>query len=157
METKRTKKRYPVGIQSFSKLIEEGFLYVDKTKLIYQLAKDGGYYFLSRPRRFGKSLLLSTIEAYYQGRRELFKGLDIDKLTDQWEPRPVLHIDLNSGNFNSVKALEQHLNHILRQWEAKYDISAPSESLSQRFGDVIYAAYSRAGKKAVILVDEYDK
>ncbi|MDE6683079.1 MAG: AAA family ATPase, partial [Muribaculaceae bacterium] len=93
----RDKIKYPVGIQSFEKLREKGYLYIDKTSTIYSLIENAGYYFLSRPRRFGKSLLLSTLEAYYKGRRDLFKGLDLDSLTNDWDPHPVFHLDLNYG------------------------------------------------------------
>ncbi len=92
--------RYPIGIQTFSKIREGGYVYVDKTAYVHKLTQEGGYYFLSRPRRFGKSLLLSTIEAYYQGRRDLFKGLALDSLTDDWEPHPVFHLDLNTRNYH---------------------------------------------------------
>ncbi len=112
------KIKYPVGIQSFPKLIEGGFLYVDKTRYIHRLAEDGGYYFLARPRRFGKSLLLSTIEAYYQGRRDLFRGLAIDRLTRDWEPHPVLHLDLNNRNYRDEASLIKEHNENLERWKA---------------------------------------
>ncbi|MDE6272507.1 MAG: AAA family ATPase, partial [Muribaculaceae bacterium] len=91
--------KYPVGVQSFSEIRTGGYLYVDKTALIYRLSQEGKYYFLSRPRRFGKSLLLSTLEAYYQGKRDLFQGLALDSLTDDWDPHPVLHLDLNTAEY----------------------------------------------------------
>lgn len=91
--------KYPIGIQSFDKIIEDGFVYVDKTALIYDLVKNGNIYFLSRPRRFGKSLLLSTLECYFKGRRELFKGLAIDKLETEWKEYPVFHMHFNGENF----------------------------------------------------------
>ncbi|MBD5385282.1 ATP-binding protein [bacterium] len=153
--------KYPVGIQSFAKLRGEGYIYVDKTEYLYKLIKTKGYYFLSRPRRFGKSLLLSTLEGYYQGRRDLFKGLALDVLTDDWEPHPVLHLDLNNGTYKSVEGLEEVLRIHLYEWETEYgvtyDRNADSISPSMRFRAVIRSAFERTGKKVAILVDEYDK
>lgn len=149
--------RYPIGVQSFEKIIQEGLVYVDKTDLIYRMIKEGTYYFLSRPRRFGKSLLLSTIEAYFQGRRDLFRGLAIDSLTEEWEPHPVLHIDLNVQKYDSAGSVDEILDSCLRKWEAEYDVKVVSGSISLRFGDVIEAAHAKTGRKVVILVDEYDK
>lgn len=97
--------KYPIGIQNFEKLRSEGWLYADKTSLIHELVSNGAYYFLSRPRRFGKSLLMSTLDAYFQGKRNLFKGLAIDTLSDDWEPRPVFHIDLNAKNYEDRESL----------------------------------------------------
>lgn len=149
---------YPIGVQTFPKLRMGGFFYVDKTNLIWEIVKSGGYYFLSRPRRFGKSLLLSTIEAYYQGRRELFKGLAIDRLSDDWEPHPILHLDLNTDKYDSGDSLDIMLNSQLSKWERKFGVEVtPNSPLSYRFGEVIAAAYRKTGKKVVILVDEYDK
>lgn len=150
--------RYPVGIQSFAAIRERGFLYVDKTALIHRLISSGKYYFLSRPRRFGKSLLLSTIESYYLGRRELFKGLAIDSLTDDWEAHPVLHLDLNSEEYEDYESLRNKLSFELSQWELKYGVETlPQTSLSSRFSMVISKAYEITGKTVVILIDEYDK
>ena len=150
--------KYPVGIQSFEKLREMGFIYVDKTPYIFPLIKNGGFYFLSRPRRFGKSLLLSTLEAYYLGRRDLFKGLALDSLTEDWEPHPVLHLDLNYGNYDHLDGLEEILNNHLNKWEEEYS-EAKSTGLSPaiRFNNVIQRAFEQTGKKVVILIDEYDK
>ncbi len=148
--------KYPVGIQTFSEIREGGYLYVDKTAEIYKLF-DGKYYFLSRPRRFGKSLLLTTLKAYYEGRRDLFKGLALDTLTDEWEPRPVLHLDLNTGDYDSSEKLEAGLKSHVRQWEKIYGVEDPEVPLSQRFGYVIKRAYEQSGKKVAILIDEYDK
>ncbi len=134
-------------------------LYADKTRYIYDLISGGGkYFFLSRPRRFGKSLLLSTIEAFYQGHRNLFKGLEIDRLTDNWTPLPVLHLDLNSGEYGKEDSLEIMLEYQLDKWEQEYNVPA-SKSLppSLRFSDVISHIAQSTGKKVVILVDEYDK
>lgn len=97
--------RFPIGIQSFEKLIKAGYLYVDKTELIYKMVDTGNYYFLSRPRRFGKSLLVSTIEAYFKGKKELFKGLAMERLETDWTECPVFHLDLNTGKYESVQSL----------------------------------------------------
>lgn len=148
---------YPIGIQSFEKLRTEGKLYVDKTAIIYRLIRESGYYFLSRPRRFGKSLLLSTLEAYYLGKRELFKGLELDRLTDDWETHPVLHLDLNNGEYRNMEDLNETLDFKLKEWEELYVGSSPETTLSLRFSNVIRKAYEKTGKKVVILVDEYDK
>lgn len=151
--------KYPVGIQSFPEIREGGYLYVDKTALLYELTK-GKYYFLSRPRRFGKSLMISTLETYYRGRRELFKGLALDSLTEDWEVHPVLHLDLSNGQYRSPEDLVQVLDYFLKIWEREYgvaqeDIAGLPPNL--RFNHVIRSAWRMTGKKVVILVDEYDK
>ena len=112
--------KYPIGLQNFKGLREEGYLYIDKTAFVYELANSGKYYFLSRPRRFGKSLLLSTIEAYFQGKKELFKGLAIEKLEKDWSAYPVLHIDLNSRDYENMESLYAELNKHLEYWEKEY-------------------------------------
>lgn len=149
--------RYPVGIQTFSTIREKNYLYVDKTHYIYKLFSEGQYYFLSRPRRFGKSLLLSTIEAYYQGRRDLFKGLALDSLTDDWEPHPVLHLDLNFREYKDFNSLTKELQRHLEIWENMYGNEKRERDVEERFSYVIRRAYETTGKKVVILVDEYDK
>lgn len=150
--------KYPVGIQTFAKIREGNFVYVDKTELVYELIRNAGYYFLSRPRRFGKSLLLSTLEAYYHGRRDLFKGLAIDGLTDDWEPHPVLHLDMNNEEYKEKDSVVRFLSHKLSEWEKEFGIESNSEwSVSIRFERVIKAASKLTGMKVVILVDEYDK
>ncbi|MDE6027931.1 MAG: AAA family ATPase, partial [Muribaculaceae bacterium] len=154
------KLKYPVGIQSFEKLRENGYLYVDKTEFIYSLIENAGYYFLSRPRRFGKSLLLSTLEAYYKGRRDLFKGLALDSLTEDWGPHPVLHIDLNYGQYDHPEDLTEILSNHLDEWEKIYgtpDSTIKGGSPGVRFNRIIRQAYEKTGKTVVILVDEYDK
>ncbi len=148
---------YPIGIQSFPDLIEGGYTYVDKTFFVAKLIKEGKYVFLSRPRRFGKSLFLSTVHTYFDGRRELFKGLDIDSLDMDWTPRPVLHFDLNSEDYEREDALERQLDSILRDYEKKYGSQPEDITLSQRFKNIIMSAYSQTGQKVAILVDEYDK
>ena len=157
-----TEIKYPVGIQNFSKIREYGFLYVDKTASMFPIIKQGGYYFLSRPRRFGKSLLLSTLEAFYKGRHDLFKGLAIDSLTDDWTPHPVLHLDLNYGSYRSPQDLDEILDDHLRIWESEFgQVNSESEdkvvSPSIRFNRIIRNAFEKTGRKVVILVDEYDK
>ena len=149
--------KYPIGIQSFSEIIEEGYTYVDKTLFVGKLVKEGKYVFLSRPRRFGKSLLLSTLHTYFEGRRELFKGLEIDRMEMDWTPRPVLHFDLNSEDFSREDALENRLDEILRWYEEIYGKDDANVTLSQRFRYIIRAAHKQTGQKVVILVDEYDK
>lgn len=150
-------RRYPIGIQSFPKIIEEGYTYVDKTFFVGKLVKESQYVFLSRPRRFGKSLLLSTLHAYFEGRRDLFNGLEIDRMDMDWTPRPVLHFDLNSEDFRREDALERLLDTLLRRYEAIYDRNPEDITPSQRFRHLIEAAYAESGQKVAILVDEYDK
>ena len=149
--------KYPIGIQSFEKIRLGGYVYVDKTALIYQLANTGSYYFLGRPRRFGKSLLISTLEAYFSGQRELFEGLAIEKLEKDWTKYPILHLDLNTEKYNEPEILNAKLNDSLCKWEERYG-SFPSEtSLSLRFAGIIERAAKVTGQRVVILVDEYDK
>lgn len=157
MEQPRPQIKYPVGIQSFAEIRQGGYLYVDKTAFIHRLAGQGKYYFLSRPRRFGKSLLLSTLEAFYLGRRELFEGLDIERLATDWEPHPVLHLDLNSDEYIGEESLATVLKLNLAKWEKDYGVADNDNPLSYRFGQVIQRAYDATGRKVVILVDEYDK
>ncbi|MDE7466093.1 MAG: ATP-binding protein [Muribaculaceae bacterium] len=149
--------KYPIGIQTFEKIIEEGFIYVDKTRFIAELIRQNGYYFLSRPRRFGKSLLLSTLHAYFDGKRELFKGLYLDSADVDWEPTPVLHFDLNSENYQVENGLEIILNHQLKRYEEIYGVTSPAQSIATRFTTLIEAASVKTGKKVAVLVDEYDK
>ena len=149
---------YPIGIQSFQKIIEGGFTYVDKTRFVAQLVKQGQYIFLSRPRRFGKSLLLSTIHAYFDGRRELFKGLAIDSMDMDWTPRPVLYLNLNSGMYKQPGGLERRLTSFLSRYEKLYGVEPQMEDdVVLRFEALIEGIYETTDKKVVILVDEYDK
>ena len=148
---------YPIGIQSFEEIREGGFLYVDKTAQIYQLAQTGKYYFLSRPRRFGKSLLLSTLEAYFQGRKEPFAGLALERLESDWKEHPVLHLDFNPQKYDSPESLTGILDDALGKWEQAYGADAAQQSLSLRFKGVIERAAAQTGRKVVILIDEYDK
>ena len=151
--------KYPIGIQSFEKLITDGYCYVDKTSLVYQLAKGGSIYFLSRPRRFGKSLLVSTLKNYFLGRRELFRGLAIERLESDWNVYPVFHIDFNGTNFTSGDALENKIASYVAGAEAEYGRSPywESSSLGDRFAYVLARAHERHGRRCVVLVDEYDK
>lgn len=148
---------YPIGIQNFEKIRQGGFVYVDKTAQIYNLAATGNYYFLSRPRRFGKSLLVSTMEAYFQGRKELFKGLAIEKMEKDWTASPVLHLDLTGSRYTSVADLAGKLDQHLLAWENQYGVTDVFEEPATRFSAVIEAAFKKTGQKVVILIDEYDK
>ena len=149
--------KYPIGIQSFEEVREGGYVYVDKTSILYKLVDQGKYYFLSRPRRFGKSLLLSTLRAYFEGRCELFDGLAIADMEKEWKSYPVLYLDLNAEKFNEPDDLNRLLNVSLRQWEAIYGSKDYEQTLSSRFRGVIQRAAQKTGKNVVILVDEYDK
>ena len=150
-------KLYPVGIQNFEKLRKDGYCYIDKTEKIYELVKTGSYYFLSRPRRFGKSMLISTLEAYFQGKKELFGGLAIEALEKEWKRYPVLHLDLNIEKFDTEDSLNDILNRNLVEWESLYGSDPAEVSLSLRFAGVVKRACLKTGLRTVILVDEYDK
>ena len=150
-------KIYPIGIQNFESLRQDGYLYIDKTALIYKMVKTGRYYFLSRPRRFGKSLLISTLEAYFQGKRELFEGLAMEKLEKDWIKYPILHLDLNTQKYDTPESLEDKLNRTLVEWEKQYGAEPAENSLAMRFEGIIQRAYDKTGQLVVILVDEYDK
>ena len=146
-----------IGIQTFEKLREENFLYVDKTAMIYQIVSTSTPYFLSRPRRFGKSLLLSTFESYFQGRRDLFQGLAIEQLEKKWEQYPVLHLDLNARKYETVTDLVDMLNQFLEKWEEQYGTEKQDRAPEERFAYIIGRIYHQTGKQVVVLVDEYDK
>ena len=149
---------YPIGVQSFSKLRSENCYYVDKTALVHELVTTGYYYFLSRPRRFGKSLLISTLHEYFKGNRGLFKGLAIDRLEpDEWPCHPVLHIDFNGQLYDSKTSVGEVLESCLREWEREYGASDASMSYALRFGAVIRNAVEKTGRQVVVLIDEYDK
>ena len=150
--------KYPIGIQSFDQIIEDGYVYVDKTEMIYSLVKEGKIYFLSRPRRFGKSLLLSTLKNYFLGRKELFKGLAIDRLEKDWLEYPVFHIDFNGSDFQEEGTLEKVIEEHISAWEKAYAI-LPDQSRDRgmRFIQVLREAHARVGRRAVVLIDEYDK
>lgn len=148
---------YPIGIQDFAKLRENDFVYVDKTDMVFDITKNDGVYFLSRPRRFGKSLLVSTIKYYFEGRHDLFKGLKIESLETKWETYPVFEIDFNGSNYTEADALEQTLNGYLIKWEQQYGVKPATDQPGRRLADVLHQAHVQTGKTCVVLVDEYDK
>ena len=150
-------KKYPIGIQDFEKLRKEGYCYIDKTSYVYDLVQKGSYYFLSRPRRFGKSLLISTLEAYFEGKKDLFEGLAIAGLEKDWKKYPVLHLDLNTQKYGSEKSLMTLLEENVVGWEAKYGRNGAEVGIERRFAGVIRRAHEMTGERTVILVDEYDK
>lgn len=150
-------RKLPIGIQTFDKLREGNFLYVDKTAMIYQIASTSTPYFLSRPRRFGKSLLISTFEAYFQGRKDLFQDLAIEQLETKWEQYPVLHLDLNARKYETAADLTAMLNQYLEKWELLYGQEKEDRSPEERFAYVIERACTLTGKQVVVLIDEYDK
>ena len=149
--------KYPIGIQRFEKIRREDWVYVDKTEHIFNLVQGGTCYFLSRPRRFGKSMLLSTLEAYFQGKKHLFKGLAIEQLETEWAEHAVLHIDLNAKPFQKVEDLYDLLNDQLTIYEKMYDSVAVDKSPEGRLRQLIRAAKQKTGRNVVVLVDEYDK
>ena len=149
--------KYPIGIQSFDQIINGGYVYVDKTDLVYSLVTEGKIYFLGRPRRFGKSLLVSTLEHYFLGHKELFKGLKIDSLEKDWLEYPVFHIDFNSNDFEKEGTLERKLEGYMATWERLYGSDSAWTDLGDRFAAVLKRAHERTGRCCVVLVDEYDK
>ena len=155
------KQRLPLGVQDFEKLRTENFLYVDKTALMYDLVHKNTAVFLSRPRRFGKSLLLSTLKYYFLGKKELFAGLQIEKLEaeneDAWTEYPVLYFDFNGQDYTNESTLPKMLNDLFCTWEAEYGLTGTDSTFGTRFENVIKAAYEKTGKRVVVLVDEYDK
>ena len=150
-------KLYPIGMQTFSEIREEDFLYVDKTEYIYRMTHTSGkYFFLSRPRRFGKSLLVSTMQSYFEGKKELFKGLAVEKLEKEWTEYPVLHFDMSGGKHMEPEQLELYLGYILEDQEKKWGINEPRIGANNRLIDLINTAYEKSGKQVVVLIDEYD-
>ena len=154
-------RKLPIGIQGFESLRKDGYLYVDKTKYIYELAHTNKQYFLSRPRRFGKSLFLSTLRAYWEGKKELFEGLDIVALEkdnpDAWQPHPVFYFDFNGANYSNEAGLETVLDIHLKRWENQYEMQTIGNSLGERFQNLLILAKEQSGRSCVVLVDEYDK
>ncbi len=148
--------KYPIGTQTFSTIIEEGMAYVDKTDLVYNLAQKR-ICFLCRPRRFGKSLLISTLESYFKGEKELFKGLKIEEFEKDWKQYPVFRIDFSKGNFKDSGYVNEIMRNYLGKWENVYGVSKESERVGIRFSNVVAAAHAKTGQKVVVLVDEYDK
>lgn len=156
-----TMRKLPIGIQGFEKLRTENFVYVDKTEYIYELAHNNTPYFLSRPRRFGKSLLLSAMRAYWEGRRELFEGLAVERLEagnpEAWKTYPVFYFDFNGKNYQKDGALEELLDGLLRDWEDRYGGQDRTRPLEERFGKLLERAHGGTGLRCVVLIDEYDK
>ncbi|MGP1445352.1 ATP-binding protein [Treponema sp.] len=159
-------RKLPIGVQSFEKLRRDGYLYIDKTSFLWQLVQVSSPYFLSRPRRFGKSLFLSTLAAYFRGQKELFKGLYLEKAEEEqaaqenrtpWQAYPVLYLDFNTENYNDEKSMHTILHTHLVQWEKQYETDTSEQTFSSRFKGIIRRAYQQTGKQVVILVDEYDK
>ncbi len=150
-------QKYPIGIQTFSEIIEKGYSYIDKTRYIAMLEEEGKYIFLSRPRRFGKSLLVSTMEAYFEGRRDLFKGLDLYDMVEDWMPSPVLHFDFNAENYRMEDGLERIMDTLLTGYEKIYGREPKFVTPAQRLRHLIEAAYAQTHRQVVILMDEYDK
>lgn len=149
--------KYPIGIQTFEKIREGNYVYVDKTKYIHEIASSATYYFLSRPRRFGKSLTITTLQALFEGRRELFEGLAIDSLEWDWQRHEVLHLDLNVRNYIDETSLLTIFDRHLREWEEKYGIDPVSDIPEDRFISIIKRGYEISGLGVVVLIDEYDK
>ena len=148
--------RYPIGVQTFETIIKENYVYVDKTDLVYNLAQNH-ICFLSRPRRFGKSLLLSTLDAYFSGREDLFKGLKIEALEKTWDSYPIFRMDFAKGRFDIEGGLEQVLEEYVANWESIYGKNEIYKTLSSRFQYVLEQASAKTGRKAVVLIDEYAK
>ncbi len=150
--------KYPIGEQDFKKIREQNLLYIDKTRFITTILNEGSmYYFLARPRRFGKSLFLSTLQYFFEGRRELFKGLCIDSADWNWETYPVLRLDLNRERYAAPELPDNILDNVFRKWEEEYGTGYVAEDLSSRFANIIEGAHRKTGKQVVVLVDEYDK
>ena len=150
-------QKLPIGIQNFEKIREGNFVYVDKTEFVNRLISSGNYYFLSRPRRFGKSLLLSTFKAYFEGKRDLFEGLYISSVEKKWDKYPIFHLDLNTGSYDSYEGLCDVLSYHFSEWERQYGVERITDDLSLRFRNLITSVSRKTGSRVVILVDEYDK
>lgn len=150
--------KYPLGQQDFKNLRDRGLVYIDKTEFVMKIAEEGSqYFFLARPRRFGKSLFLSTLQYFFEGRRELFKGLAVDSMEWDWQQYPVLRLDLNTESYEGKGDLDSLFNNTLQKWENKFEIDRIADSFSSRFKNIIETAHNKTGRQVVILVDEYDK
>ena len=150
-------KLYPLGIQTFERIRKEDKLYIDKTEYVYRLTHTSGtYFFLGRPRRFGKSLLLTTLQSYFEGKKDLFRGLAIEQMEKEWTEHPVLHFDLSGGKHMDKEQLERYLAFILETEEKKWGITQPQIDANNRLTELINTAYEKSGKQVVVLVDEYD-
>lgn len=154
MET--TYRRFPIGIQNFEDLRNNNCVYIDKTELIYKMTHSDKVYFLSRPRRFGKSLLVSTLEAYFQAKKHLFEGLAMERLETEWTEYPVLHMDFSGSKYTDAESLKVNLDVQISRWEELYGFNEKERTFSSRFEGVIQRAYEKTGKQVVVLVDEYD-
>ncbi len=151
------RKLYPIGIQTFERIRKEDKFYVDKTEYIYRMTHtDGKFFFLNRPRRFGKSLLVSTFKSYFEGKKELFEGLAIEKLEKEWNTYPVLHFDLSKGKHMEKEQLNRYLLDIIEKQEARFDCKSNKIDVNIRLDDLINAVYQKTGKQVVVLIDEYD-
>ena len=150
-------KLYPIGIQTFEEIIKNNLLYIDKTEYIFRMTHTSGkYFFLGRPRRFGKSLLVSTFDSYFSGKKDLFAGLAIEKLEKDWTEYPVLHFDMSGGKHMEKEQLEDYLDYILKEQERKWGITNPPIGANNRLIELITTAYEKTGKQVVVLIDEYD-
>lgn len=152
-----SRKLYPIGIQTFECIRKEDMLYVDKTEYVYHMTHtDGKYFFLSRPRRFGKSLLTSTFRSYFEGRRDLFKGLAIERLETEWTEYPVLHFSMAGGKHMDKDQLERYLDRRLAEYEEEWGIDTPAADANDRLSALIMTAFNKTERQVVVLVDEYD-
>lgn len=150
-------RKYPIGIQTFADIRNDGYMYIDKTRYVEQLVKGGKFYFLSRPRRFGKSLMISTLQSYFEGKRELFKGLHIDRDDVEWVERPVIRLDFNAELYNGIEAIYSIINRQLSRYERKYALGANTDTVNARFENLIQGLHEKTGHRVAILIDEYDK
>lgn len=149
-------KLYPIGIQTFEEIINKDMIYIDKTEYVYRMANSGKYFFLGRPRRFGKSLLTSTFKSYFEGKKDLFKGLAMEKLETEWTAYPVLHFSMAGGKHMEKEQLERYLGQRLNEQEKIWGIDNPSVDANDRLIALIKTAYNKTGKQVVVLIDEYD-
>ncbi len=149
--------KYPIGIQNFGEVRRGGYAYVDKTPWMWKMIDEGKYYFLSRPRRFGKSLMVSTLEAFFSDERELFKGLYVDNVEWDWQQYPIMHLDLNTEKYDTLEALSGRLEKFLSQNEELYGCKDYEKSFGSRFEGIMQRAFEKTGRQVVVLVDEYDK
>lgn len=151
------RKLYPLGIQTFERIRKEDKVYIDKTEYIYHMTHTSGtYFFLARPRRFGKSLLVSTLQCYFEGKKDLFKGLAIEKLEQDWTEYPVLHFDMSGGKHMEKEQLEKYLDDMLNEQEELLGLSNNKKAPNLRLKDLILQLYKQTGRQVVVLIDEYD-
>lgn len=151
-----TAKKYPIGIQTFSEIIRNGYVYVDKTDLVWQLAHYAKYVFMSRPRRFGKSLLTSTLESYFRGDKQLFEGLKIMQLENEWSQYPVLRFDLSGAKHMPIQGIKDELGRLLAEFEKKYGRDEQETTPGMRFAGLVNRAYEQTSKQVTVIIDEYD-